>query len=154
MKGAFRWLHTPLAGTAFVLAGIGVIAIPLQRLTSGSKLQVPVAAPTPAIADEETLTAVLRLRLLDAAKRVVVSDASGAVLWELANASSGETEHDVGIKLSGHELELGLRVEFADGKNESAAFLTVMPDAHEEQTAYAIGSGSVEETLRYEWRAH
>ena len=154
MRGAFRWLRTPLAGTAFVLAGIGMIAIPLQRLTSESKLQALVAAPTSSIADEKTLRAVLRLRLLDAAKRVVVSDASGAVLWEIAEASSGETEHDVGIKLSGHELELGLRVEFADGTNESAAFLTVMPDGHEEKTAYVIGSGQVDETLRYEWHAH
>jgi len=154
MKGAFRWLHTPLAGTAFVLVGIGVLAIPLQRLTSGSKAQAAVAATKPAITDDETLPAVLRLRLLDAAKRVVVSDASGTVLCELADAPSGETEHDVGIQLSGHELELGLRVEFADGTNESAAFLTVMPDAHDEQTAYAIGSGQLEETLRYEWHAH
>ena len=95
-----------------------------------------------------------RSRLLQALNILHVSDASGAVLWDLADAVPGETEHDVGIKLSGHELELGLRVEFADGKNESAAFLTVMPDAHEEQTAYAIGSGRIEETLRYEWHAH
>jgi hypothetical protein len=154
MKGVFRWLHTPLAGTAFVLAGIGVIAIPLHRLTSATKAQAPAAAQTPAATEDETLPAVLRLRLLDAVKRVVISNANGAVLWDLADAVPGETEHDVGIKLSGHELELGLRVEFADGENESAAFLTVMPDAHEEQTAYAIGSGRVEETLRYEWPAH
>ena len=154
MKGVFRWLHTPLAGTAFVLAGIGVIAIPLHRLTSASKAQAPAATQAPLVNADETLSAVLRLRLLDAAKRVVISDASGAVLWDLADAPSGETEHDVGIKLSGHELELVLRVKFADGENESAAFLTVMPDAHEEQTAYAIGSGQVEETLRYEWNVH
>jgi hypothetical protein len=154
MKGAFRWLHTPLAGTAFVLAGIGVLAIPLHRLTSATKAQAPAATQVTTLADDENLPAVLRLRLLDAAKRVVVSDANGAVLWELADAPSGETEHDVGIKLSGHELELGLRVEFADGTNESAAFLTVMPDGHEEKTAYVIGSGQVDETLRYEWRAH
>jgi hypothetical protein len=154
MKGAFRWLQTPLAGTAFVLAGIGVIAIPLHRLTSATKAQAPAATQAPVVTDDETLPAVLRLRLLDAAKRVVISDASGAVLWDLADAVPGETEHDVGIKLSGHELELGLRVEFADGENESAAFLTVMPDAHEEQTSYAIGRGQVEETLRYEWHAH
>ena len=154
MKGAFRWLRTPLAGTAFVLAGIGVIAIPLQRLTSATKAQAPAAIQVPAVTKDETLPAVLRLRLLDTAKRLVVSDASGAVLWDIADAVPGETECDVGIKLSGHELELSLRVEFADGKNESAAFLTVMPDGHEEKTAYAIGSGQVDETLRYEWRAH
>lgn len=154
MKGAFRWLHTPLAGTAFVLAGIGVIAIPLQRLTSATKAQAPAATQAPAVTEDETLPAVLRLRLLDAAKRVVISDANDTVLLELANAPSGETEHDVGIKLSGHELELGLRVEFADAGNESAAFLTVMPDAHDEQTAYVIGSGQIEEILRYEWHAH
>lgn len=154
MKGAFRWLRTPLAGTAFVLAGIGVLAIPLHRLTSATKAQAPAATQAPVVSADETLPAVLRLRLLDAAKRVVVSDANGAVLWELANAPSGETEHDVGITLSGHELELGLRVEFADGATESAAFLTVMPDAHDEQTAYAIGSGQLEKTLRYEWHAH
>ena len=106
------------------------------------------------VTEDEALPAVLRLRLLDAAKRVVISDASGAVLWDLADAVPGETERDVGIKLSGHELELVLRVKFADGENESAAFLTVMPDAHEEQTAYAIGTGQIEETLRYEWHAH
>jgi len=154
MRGAFRWLHTPLAGTAFVLAGIGVIAIPLHRLTSAAKAQVPAATQVLPVIEDETLPAVLRLRLLDAAKRVVVSDARGAVLWDLADVAPGETEHDVGIKLSGHELELSLRMEFADGGNESAAFLTVMPDAHEEQTSYAIGSGQIEETLRYEWDAH
>jgi hypothetical protein len=154
MKEVFRWLQTPLAGTAFVLAGIGVIAVPLHRLTSATKAQAPAATQAPAVSADETLSAVFRLRLLDAAKRVVISDASGAVLWELADAKPGETEHDARIHLSGHELELRIRVEFADGKNESAAFLTVMPDAHEEQTAYAIGSGQLEETLRYEWRGH
>ena len=68
MKGAFRWLHTPLAGTAFVLAGIGVIAIPLHRLTSATKVQAPAATQAPAVTEDETLPAVLRLRLLDSHK--------------------------------------------------------------------------------------
>jgi hypothetical protein len=151
MKEIFRWLKSPLAGMGFVLAAIGVIALPLHRLTSSSKIQVPVESSS-AVTDNETLPAVLRLRLLDAAKRVMVSDASGAVLWGLADVAPGEFEHDVEIKLSGHELELILRLEFADGGNESAAFLTVMPDTFEDRTAYLIGSGQVEKTLRYEWR--
>ncbi len=151
MKEIFRWLRSPLAGMFFVLAAIGVIAFPLHRLTSSSKAQAPVEASAVA-ADEETLPAVLRLRLLDAAKRVVVRDASGVVLWNLADAAPGEFEHDAQIRLSDHELELGLRVEFADGRNESAAFLTVMPDAFEDRTSYLIGGGQVEKTLRYEWR--
>ena len=154
MKGLFRWLRTPLAGTAFVLAGIALISIPMKRLTSESKAQASATTQTLAEPDDETLPAVLRLRLLDAARRVVVSEAKGKVLWELVDAEPGEIEHDARIHLGGHELELRLRVEFADAQNESVAFLTVMPDAHEEQTAYAIGGGQFEEILRYEWHAH
>ena len=153
MKEFFRWLHSPLAGTACVLACIATLAIPLKWLTSASEPQLPAVAQALEPKDE-TLPALLRLRLLNAAKRVVVSDAEGIVLWEIVDAEPGETEHDARLRLSDHELELRLQVEFADGKNESAAFFTVMPDAHEEKTAYAIGKGQLEETLRYEWRAH
>ena len=151
MKEIFRWFRSPLAGTVLVLAFIGVIALPMQRLTSASK--APASAQEPVLEDK-TLPAVLRLRLLAAAKHAVVSTTNGEALWKLADVPAGIAEHDVSFDLSGHELELVLRVEFADGANESAAFLTVMPDAHDEQTAYLIGSGRVEETLRFEWRAH
>ena len=40
-----RWFASPLAGTAGVLAGLGLLAIPLRKLTSVEKAPAVQAAP-------------------------------------------------------------------------------------------------------------
>ncbi len=47
-----------------------------------------------------------------------------------------------------------LQADFGGAGSETAVFLTVMPDGYEDQTRYAIGTGRMEEPLRYEWHTH
>ena len=64
-----RWLKSPLAGTACVLAGLGLLAIPLRKLTA-TEHDPPMQAVPAATAAKE-IHAVLRLRLLTPANRLV-----------------------------------------------------------------------------------
>lgn len=146
----FRWLASPLTGTAGVFAALGLLAVPLHRLTSAPQVKAP---PAPAAVPADAgIPAVLRLKLLAPAKRVAVEDAGGRRLIDLAEAGAGESEHDAVILLENGHLDLTLRADFGD--TESAAFLTVMPDGREDQTRYLIGSGESSETLTFAWPAH
>jgi len=145
-----RWLASPLAGTAGVLAGLCLLAVPMRRLTSttaAEPMRLPAAATT-------EIPVVLRLKLLAPAKSLKLSTRTGLVLLDLANPTAGETEHDVRIPFSEGGLDIDLRADFGEAKSETAVFLTVLPDGYEEKAGYATGSGLIEETLRYDWRPH
>lgn len=146
---AFRWLASPLAGTAGVLAGLCLIAIPLRKLTSAPPLPAVRAAPVVVSATE--IPAVLRIKSLAPAKRLTLKTTDGTVLLDRLAAEAGESEHDVALRFTDGELDILLHADFGDHPSETAVFLTVMPDGHEEQTRYATGSGVIEEILRYEW---
>jgi len=149
MKGP-RWLQSPLAGTACVLAGLGLLAIPLRKLTSA---EPPPAAPrAPAAAAScGAIPAVLRLRLLAPAQRVAVTTADGKILLDMRNPVAGVSEHDAVIPFAAGRLELDLQADFPGGSAETAVFLTVMPDGYEDQTRYMIGTGRMAAPLRYAW---
>lgn len=144
---AKRWLGSPLAGTAGVLAGLCLLAIPLRKLTSAPPAPISSSAQT-SIAE---IPSVLRIKLLAPANRLLVKTPDGAVLLDMQQPSAGESEHDAVLPLADGGLDLVLLADFGDSQAETAVFLTVMPDGIEGQTRYATGSGSLEETLRYEW---
>lgn len=143
-----RWLGSPLAGTAGVLAGLCLLAIPLRQLTSAPPAK-PSAPMEPSLTE---IPAVLRVKLLAPAKRLLVKTPDGAVLLDMPEPSAGESEHDAMLRFDDGGLDLVLSADFGGIPAETAVFLTVMPDGREEQTRYATGSGLLEETLRYEWR--
>ncbi|MCX6877167.1 MAG: hypothetical protein NTW21_25660 [Verrucomicrobia bacterium] len=143
-----RILHSPLTGTAGVLAALGLLAIPLRHLTTTSPVRLAAACPT---ADAAT-PAVLRLKLLTPARSIRVTAGDGGTLLDLTNVAAGESEHDTAITLRRGVLDLLLAADLGDSPSDTALFLTVMPDAREAQTRYAIGSGTRLEPLRYEWR--
>ncbi len=145
---ALRWLASPLTGTVGVLAGLGFLSIPLRELTSRPAKPEIVVEEVAA----ETVSAVLRLKLLAPAKRLTVEDAKGSKLIDVSESPAGETEHEAQISLDRGHADLTLSVDFGDA--ESAAFLTVMPDGREDQTRYLIGSGETSETLTFAWPAH
>jgi hypothetical protein len=142
-----RWLSSPLAGTAGVIAGLLVISLPLRKLTSAAPVAFPVEV---AVATEKT-DAVLRLKLLAPAERVVIRDSEGRTLLETRDASAGESEHDVVLDMADDGVDLELAIDGSRADGETAAFLTVMPDGREELTRYAIGEGEFGDILRFEW---
>ncbi len=144
-----RWLQSPLAGTACVLAGLGLLAIPLRKLTSAAPSRVMPSAQ-PAVSSAE-IPAVLRLRLLIPAQRVVVTSADGTVLLDLRDPMAGVSEHDAVIPFAMGQLELDLQADFPIESPATAVFLTVMPDGYEDQTRHAIGNGRMTAPLHYEW---
>lgn len=147
-----RWLASPLTGTAGVLVALSLLAIPLRKLTSDTP--VPAARTVPAVVSLTEIPAVLRLKLLTPASRITLKTADGKVLLAQEALAAGESEHDAVIPFGGQVAELTLTADFGDAGSESAVFLTVMPDGFEDQTRYAIGSGVIEETLRYDWNPH
>ena len=148
-----KWYASPLAGTAAVLSGLCLLAIPLRKLTSAE----PISQVKPAaIADStsNTIPAVLRLRLLAAARQVTVETSAGKMLLDLKNPEAGETEHDLVIPFDDGCTDLTVSADFAESANDTAVFLTLMPDGFEDQTRHAIGNGSFNETLHFEWHIH
>lgn len=146
---AARWLASPLVGTAGVIAGLLVISVPLRKLTSARPAAEVRAVP--AVVSSTEIPAVLRIKLLAPAKRLLVKTIDGTVLLEVADMVAGESEHDVALRFTDDELVLDLLADFGDMEAETAVFLTVMPDGYEERSDYRTGSGAIEETLRFEW---
>lgn len=147
-----RWLASPLVGTAGVLAGLCLLAIPLRKLTSAEPVpQVRVASSA---ASSKEIAAVLRLRLLAPAKRLTLKTADGRILLEMENPAAGESEHDAVIPFEDDKVDLTLHADFGEAAAETAVFLTVMPDGYEDQTRYAFGNGVLEDSLVFAWHAN
>jgi len=144
-------LHSPLAGTAGVLVALGVLAIPLHHLTSNRLPPVPQRAALPPSADAPT-PAILRLKLLTPACAIRLTTEDGTRLLDLTNVPAGESELDASLPLHHDMLDLVLEADLGDSAADTAVFLTVMPDAREAQTRYAIGSGSLTEPWRFNWQ--
>lgn len=147
-----RWLASPLAATATVMAILCLLAIPLRKLTSDTPSSNNSSASPSAPASNE-IHAVLRLRLLAPAKAVAITTSNGKSLLEAQDLPVGESEHDATIPLHDGTLDLALRVDTGSDA-VTAVFLTVMPDGEDDQTRYAIGSGKIREPLHYQWHAH
>lgn len=145
-----RWYASPLAGTGAVLAALGLLAIPLRQLTSARAVPAHVVA-APAVSPKET-PAVLRVKLLDPVRKLTIAGPDGRLLLETGPLPAGESEHDAVVPFEHGITELTLHAETGD--EETAVFLTVMPDGHEDRTLWLSGSGTLEETLHYEWHAH
>ncbi len=148
---AFTILRSPLAGTAGVLTALGLLAIPLHHLTSSRHAPAarPVVTPPPAAAP---VPALLRLKLLTPARSIRISTEAGTRLLDLTNVAAGETELDATLPIHDDSLDLLLEADLGDNPADTAVFLTVMPDAREGQTRYTIGSGTLSQPLRFNWR--
>ncbi|MEI6175462.1 MAG: hypothetical protein WCS43_01105 [Verrucomicrobiota bacterium] len=144
---------SPLAGTATVMAGLAVLAVPLHRLTSA-----PPVVATPAVEIKDgcvsTTHAVLRLKLLAPARKATLGLPGGIPLLDLTNIQTGVSEHDVDLVLDHGVCELELAVDFGDAAMETAVFLTTMPDDLEEKTLFITGTGRARDILRFEWPHH
>jgi hypothetical protein len=152
MSAGTRWFASPLTGTAGVIAGLCLLAIPLRKLTSAEPVAA-VQAATVQPSSKET-SAVLRLRLLAPATGVTVTSTDGKILLEKQDLAAGETEFDATIPFADGHAELLLDADLGEGTAEKAIFLTVMPDGFEDQTRFVIGSGAVSESLHFEWHTH
>lgn len=150
---AKAWLASPLAGTAVVVAALAMVSIPLRHLTSAPPAASAVPSEQPG-AESDQIPAVLRVKLLKPAKRVAVEASAGGILLELGDCPVGETEHDAMVDLTDGDLELRLIADFDDQEEETAVFLTVMPDGHEGRTGFATGTGLLDETLEFDWSHH
>ena len=144
-----RWLASPLAGTAAVLAGLALLAIPLRHLTSEQHATPMQTAPDAAFPKD--IPAILRLKLLAPAKRLALRTAAGKVLLDARDLAPGESEFDVVMPFADGGLDLTMMADFGADGGATAVFLTVMPDGYEDQTRYAIGTGLIEQSLRYDW---
>jgi len=146
-----KLIHSPLAGTAGVLATLGLLAIPLHKLTSHRP--APAASHRAALPSTDTPTAaILRLKLLAPARSLRLRTEDGTLLLDLADVAAGESECDALLPIRHDTLELLLNAELDDGPADTAIFLTVMPDAREAQTRYVLGSGSLAQPLRFNWQ--
>jgi hypothetical protein len=143
-----RRFRSPLLGTVLVLAALAGLAVPLHRLTARGG-----DAISRATAEMETesghIRAVLRVRVLDTVKDWEIRTSQGKLLHRADLLEPGEVEEDVDILLENDQLEL--LVSAQTGDKDTAVFITLLPDGHEERTAYAIGTGSLEETLHFHW---
>ena len=139
--------------TAVVLTGLGLLAIPLHRLTSApARTMTP--APVEATAEGANPSGepvVLRIRLLRPAKSLLVRDSSDREIWKAENLPAGESETDARVALQGGHLDLSLSVVMEEAEEETAVFFTVMPDGREERQGHLIGNGRIDDHLSFDW---
>ena len=144
---------SPLFGTALVAAVLGLLAIPLHRLTGSPPAALPVASDSiSSVGTAKAATpAVARVRLLREAVSVALFSDDDHLLWKAENVPAGETEAEIPLEILRHEAVLHVRAEFADDCAETAIFVTVLPDGLEERNAHAIGAATIEERLVFNW---
>ena len=142
---------SPLFGTAMVAVVLGLLAIPLHRLT-GSPRAVP-PPPRPAIEGENSpaTPSLARIRLLREATMLELAADNTTLLWKSENVPAGETEVDIPLEIIDSEAVLHLRATFTGDGADTAVFVTVLPDGLEERTSHAIGAGTIEERLVFTW---
>jgi len=145
-----RLFASPLAGTAAVLVGLAVLAVPLHRLTSAPPVVATVAVETKG-GRESTTHAVLRLKLLVPARKLTIGLPGGVPLLDLADVPVGDSDHDVDLALDHGVCELELSADFGEAAVETAVFLTIVPDGLEEKILFTIGTGRMRDVLRFEW---
>lgn len=145
-----RLFASPLAGTAAVLAGLAVLAVPLHRLTSAPPVIATVAVETKN-GHKSTTHSVLRLKLLAPAKKLTLGLPGRVPLLDLADIPTGESDHDVDLMLDHGVCELELSADFGVAAVETAVFLTILPDGLEEKTHFTLGTGQLRDILRFEW---
>ena len=142
---------SPLFGTAMVAVVLGLLAIPLHRLTGSPRAVAPPSGPSPGADDARATPALARVRLLREAMSVELVSDNAVVLWKAEKVPAGETEAEIPLEIIGREAVLHLRASFADDGAETAVFVTVLPDGLEERGAHAIGGASIEERLLFTW---
>ena len=149
-----NFLRSPLAGTAGVLATLGLLAIPLHRLTSHRPLPAPSPSPLapPPTADALT-SAILRLKCLAPARSLRLTTEDGTILLDLTDVAAGESECDALLPISHDSLEVSLQADLGTSTADTAVFLTIMPDARDAQTRFVLGSGSLSQPLRFNWQS-
>lgn len=146
-----KLLTSPLAATAGVLVGLALLAVPLRHITSAAPMAAPPAAEA---SSTSALPAWLTLKLLAPAKSVTVKTTDGQVIWKLGETPAGDLNTQATLALDHGGVDLTLDLDFGGAAAETAVFLTIAPDGLEEQTRHAIGSGRIEEPLRFTWPAH
>jgi len=144
-----RRFRSPLLGTALVLLSLSALAVPLHKLTTRG---APVArhAALEKQPAGESIRAVLRVRVLDPLFDWEIRTAQGEVLHRAASIEPGEIEEDVEVFFENDSIDLLINARTND--KETAVFVTLLPDGHEAHTAYAIGSGTIRETLHFHWQ--
>lgn len=144
-----RGFPSPLWGTLVVMLSLAALAIPLRKLTAPANATVPVRPPPNVVDAGADLPAVLRVRWLDPLASLEVADRAGKVVFQKSADAAGEDEVDLAIPGGAERVEWILRVK--TGEKDTAVFVTLMPDGREERGAHAIGSGSFEEVLVFDW---
>ncbi len=147
-----NFLRSPLAGTAGVLATLGLLAIPLHRLTSHRPPPAPSPLAPPPTADALT-SAILRLKCLAPARSLRLTTEDGTILLDLTDVAAGESECDALLPISHNSLEIWLQADLGTSTADTAVFLTIMPDARDAQTRFVLGSGSLSQPLRFNWQS-
>lgn len=143
---------SPLFGTALVAAVLGLLAIPLHRLTGSPPAALsPAGTAVSSSGTTQATPSVARVRLLREAVSVELHADDDRLLWKAENVPAGETEADIPLEILRDEAVLHLRAEFADDGAETAIFVTVLPDGLEERSAHAIGAAAIEERLVFTW---
>jgi hypothetical protein len=144
---------SPLFGTAIVIAVLGLLAIPLHRLTGSQPAALASGAGGPS-ADAmrtDTTPAIARLRLLREARAIELRSDDDRLLWKAENVPAGETEAEISLGMMEGEAVVRLRGDFGDDGAETAVFVTLLPDGLEERIAHAIGETTIEERLIFTW---
>lgn len=140
--------QSPLCGTAFVIATLMLLAVPLHKLTT---VPPPMAGPAESIQEPsaDTTCAILRIHSFQKLWNVVLRCGSGKVIWQSPCLAPGECEFEAELPWSDAQIPIHLSAQTEE--SETVVFLTVMPDGHEEQTLHTIGASELDDELLFEW---
>ena len=139
----------PLLNGAFILLALGVILVPLLRLT-GDPAETPSSSEV-ATEDSEKREVAMVVRYAHEPASLAISHL-GEAIWETTSSAEMKQGKKVSMEIPDEGFDLFVSVEWPAGTPETALQLTLTPESLEEQTQVLWGQGDYGDVLSFVWK--
>lgn len=139
----------PLINAAIILVALGLILVPLIKLTSTPSVGPAFAnAPADLANDSESVTVSISFRSAHAPESIKVSHLGKT----LVDTDTVQATFEVGMAIPEEGVDLLVEVVWPNGTPDTALEVTLEPTAQESLAQVLWAEGSAEEILTFVWQ--
>ena len=139
----------PLLNGAFIVMALGLVLLPLLRLTSSDAGSTKPSAPT--MPQPSGIATGISVRYAHAPTSLTLSHL-GKTLWQTTSVAEIDAGREVPLILGSEGIDLLLAVIWTEGTPATAIGITLQPEGLAEQSQVLWGEGSVEDVLTFVWK--
>jgi hypothetical protein len=138
----------PLINGALILIALVVALIPLVRLTSAQRAELPTTVPTPT--PSQGIPVTISARYAHPPTQLVISHL-GQELWSAASRSEIDEGVNLALPLPEEGIDLLVTAAWPNGTPNTALEITLEPESLREQSKVLWGEGQAEDVLTFQW---